>query len=199
MARRSDHSRAELKEMAVEAGHRLICANGFRNFSARKVASEIGYTIGTIYNIFGSHDLFILHINAKTLDMWYESLVQLASKQVKPLGVHDIAKFYIEYSRSHYNEWSALFEHTLPKEEALPDWYTPKMTRFFDLSESILLPYVANNRRKARRAARVLWASIHGICTLGLTRKLDMVESESTVVLTKSLIDNYLYGLQNGS
>ena len=52
MARRNDNSRDELKEMSIAAGQEIILAEGFASFSARKVAKNIGYTIGTIYNIF---------------------------------------------------------------------------------------------------------------------------------------------------
>jgi AcrR family transcriptional regulator len=196
MARRSDHTKDELKEMAVTAGYNLIKSQGFSKFSARKVAAEIGYTVGTIYNIFDSHDHLILHINARTLDGWYASLEETIATSKKPPNIHNLAKFYIDYSAKHYNEWSALFEHTISTDIELPEWYIPKMRRFFDLVETIVMPHVKNNRRKARRSARVLWAGIHGICILSLSRKLDLVESESATILAKSFVDNYLRGLQ---
>ena len=39
MGRRSDHSRAELAEMLIDAGHRHLAESGFARFSAREVAS----------------------------------------------------------------------------------------------------------------------------------------------------------------
>ncbi len=197
MARRSDHSKDELKEMAIVAGHNIIKSQSFSKFSARKIAAEIGYTVGTIYHIFGTHDSLILHINARTLDNWYSALQEMIKANKKQLSIHDLARFYIDYSANNYNEWSALFEHRMSEREDLPDWYIPKMSRFFDLVEKLALPYVGNNKKKARRAARVLWSGIHGICVLSLAKKLDLVESESTTILAKSFVDNYLRGLKN--
>ncbi len=197
MARRYDHSREQLMEMAILAGHRLIVNEGFSKFSARKVAAEIGYTVGTIYNLFGSHDNLILHINALTLDQWFEDLQRLVRSRKKPSSFEDLALYYIAYSTAHYNAWMALFEHTLPLDMPLPEWYAPKMRRFFELLETMVLPYVNGNRRRARRAARVLWAGIHGICILSLSRKLDLIDSESARVLAKSFIKNYLRGLKH--
>ena len=196
MARRSDHTKDELKEMAITAGHNIIKSQGFSKFSARKVAAKIGYTVGTIYHIFGTHDALILHINARTLDNWYNSLSEMIEAEKKPLSINALAKFYIKYSASHYNEWSALFEHTMHDSADIPDWYITKMRRFFDLVESLVSPYVGGNKKSTRRAARVLWAGIHGICVLSFSKKLDLVESESTAVLAKSFVDNYLRGLQ---
>ena len=43
MARRSDHSRHELRQMIIDEGHRQIAQVGFANFSARQLAKRIGY------------------------------------------------------------------------------------------------------------------------------------------------------------
>ena len=42
MARRSEHSKEELKILAIDAAIELIEENGFSNFSARAVAAKIG-------------------------------------------------------------------------------------------------------------------------------------------------------------
>ena len=196
MARRSDHSREELTRLAIDAGHNIIKNEGFAALSARKVASVIGYTVGTIYHVFGSHDEFLLHISAKTLDEWYAALEKANAAQGGPLGIRQLARFYIDYSAAHYNEWSGLFEHKMSPGALIPDWYMPKMRRFFDLVETMVMPHVKNNHEHARRAARVLWAGIHGICILAHTRKLDLVEAESAYVLAESFVDNYLRGLE---
>ena len=57
MGRRSDHSREELRELILKAGETLMAEVGFADFSAREVAKRIGYSIGTIHNVFGSVDV----------------------------------------------------------------------------------------------------------------------------------------------
>ena len=70
MGRRSDHSREQLREIIISAGHRQMLDVGFARFSAREVAKRVGYSIGTLYNVFGSYDGLILAINGRTLDLW---------------------------------------------------------------------------------------------------------------------------------
>ena len=195
MARRADHTRNELTELAVSAGLKIIKNKGIANFSARKVATDIGYTVGTLYNVFGSYDELILQINARTLDDWFTFMQGAMAKGGKSAPLHVLARAYIEYSSSHYRQWVALFEYHLSDERALPDWYIPKMTRFFVLTEQLLLPLLNGDRRKSKRAARVLWAGIHGICVLALSGKLDLVKADSPEVLAISFIDNYIRGL----
>ena len=197
MARRYDHSKETLREMVIAAGHSLIQSQGFSRFSARKVAVEIGYTVGTVYNLFGSHDHLILHINARTLDAWFDDLQRVIMVRKTPPTFVDLAFYYIDYSAAHYNEWMALFEHSLPPDAPMPEWYVPKMRRFFELLEGMVMPHVHGNKRKARRAARVLWAGLHGVTMLSLSRKLDLTDSESAQILAKSFVENYLWGLQH--
>lgn len=197
MARRSDHTREEIKAMAIAAGQRIIAEKGFSGFSARQVAREIGYTVGTLYNIFENHDDIILHINAVTLD----DMAAFIAKKVSPAlqgakAIRQLAECYLAFAETHYYRWSALFEHNLPPDMKLPDWYAAKLQHLFAMVEQPLLPLTNNNRRKAGRAAKTLWAGIHGICALGLTGKLDVVGAEPIQKLTDSLIDNYLRGLR---
>src|ERR1700761_6037275 len=74
MGRRSDHSRSELRQLFVEEGRRHLAEAGLGGFSARDVAKRVGYSIGTVYNVFGSYDGLILAINARTLELWTASL-----------------------------------------------------------------------------------------------------------------------------
>ena len=190
MARRSDHSREELKELAISAGQAIIREEGFSNFSARKVARNIGYTIGTIYNIFESHDDFILHINRVTLDDIGQFIASKTNKTGID-GIKQMADAYIEFARTDYNRWSALFEHIMPKDTPLPDWYDAEIKKIFFAVEGIFST-VIKDKEKSQMAARTIWAGIHGICQLGLTGKLDIVGAKSVHELTDSLIDNYL-------
>ena len=82
MARRSDHSREEIKEMALVAAEKMILANGKDGLSARKVAQEIGYTVGTLYLVFKNLDELILHVNGRTLDRLFEKMTADQKKYV---------------------------------------------------------------------------------------------------------------------
>lgn len=196
MARRSDHTREELRNLAIAAGQKIISENGFATFSARKVAKEIGYTVGTIYNIFDSHDDLILHINAATLDdigvyFTNHSDTDLDGKE----AIKQLATCYLEFAKRHYNCWSALFEHSMEPNTILPNWYNEKLERLFVKVEKPLLPLVNNHKKRAQQAAKTIWASIHGVCALGLTGKLDVVGADSVQILVDNLVDHYIVGL----
>ena len=127
--------------------------------------------------------------------LWFDAMQEALQAHKKGDPVRALAQFYIQYSKAHYNEWIALFEHHMNDEKSVPQWYSSKMTRFFTLVEKLLLPVTNNNRKKAKRAARILWAGIHGISILSLSGKLDLVGAESSKTLANSFVDSYLAGI----
>lgn len=168
MARRSDHSRAELESLIVSEGHRHLSEVGFAHFSARGVAKRIGYSIGTIYNVFGSYDRLILAINGQTLLCWADHLrMRLAEAKGDRLAV--LVLGYFEFARENYNAWSAIYEHRLPPDQAPPDWYGSRRAELTGIVvEEIAAALPADARHKAVPLARSLVATVHGHCMFAL-------------------------------
>ncbi|WP_417783777.1 TetR/AcrR family transcriptional regulator [Terasakiella pusilla] len=196
MARRYDHSRDQLLEMALDASRTLVLENGVRALTVRKVAGEMGYAVGTIYNLFANLDDLILHVNGATLDALYDTLSDVPLTADADKDVRALSAAYIDFTITHLNLWNALFEHSLPAGEDLPDWYHEKITRLLKLLETALAPiFNGQNPTELEKAARVLWSSLHGICSLATVNKLDIVTAAPALDLTDSLITNYLLGL----
>lgn len=176
MARRSEHSQEDLRKMAVDAGCALIEQRGYQEFSARAVAAAMGYTVGTLYHLFGDLDNFILHINARTMEEWYKNFGSI--QPVKPEArARHFAQNYYHFAKENYNRWLALFEHNMKPEE-IPEWFRPKINMMFDLFEQTVLVHTDGDKKKAGKLAKILWASVHGICVLSLTGKLEQVKAD---------------------
>ncbi len=196
MARRSDHSQEEIRQMAIQAGKEIIEREGFSALSARKVALKIGYTVGTLYNVFTSLDDLLLHIKALTLDEMAVFISQNTKDQISGVAaIKKLATLYLNFASQHYQSWSFLFEKHLPPDISIPLWYEKKVNKLFTLVEKQLLPLMKNNQEQGERAAIILWSSIHGICALSLTGKLNVTKAKSIQVLMDELIENYLAGV----
>lgn len=187
MARRYDHTPEELKELAINSGIGIIDEQGFAKLSARGVATKMGYTVGTLYHLFDSLDLYIMHINARTLDDWHQILSEKLAQNKKGDPVRCLVREYVNFSKSHRNRFLALFEHQLPDSIPVPEWYKPRLARMFSLVEEALVQSGVP-ARKAGHLAKVLWASIHGIAILSLTGKLEVVGADSVERLTETAV-----------
>src|SRR5256885_5590406 len=127
MGRRSDHSRTELRELIIAEGHRQMAAQGFSHFSARQVARAIGYSVGTVYNLFPSLDRLLLSINTRTFTLWTDfvrhRLDDACEDRIRVLvGAH------FNFARRDTTPWKPIFDHRLPPSTTLPpdDQETPR-------------------------------------------------------------------------
>ena len=197
MARRSDHNREELYNLAMTAARKIVSREGFRGLTARKVAHEIGYSPGTLYNLFENLDEMAIHLNGNTLDMLREHLSQVSLKG-DPVGdINALLEAYLEFIHRHDRSWNMLFEHSLPEETPVPDWYQEKVKQVLGFIEKALAPLFKDpGCEENSLAARVLWASLHGICQLANANKLDILSEETTRILARSLVENYVTGLK---
>jgi len=164
MGRRSDHSRPELREMIVAEGHRQISETGFARFSAREVAKRIGYSIGTIYNVFGSYDQLILAINGRTLDLWLdylESRLEVATENRLRIAIDA----YFEFAVLHRHAWHAVYDFRLADDEPLPEDYQRKVAEITEVVvREIAAALPPEHADKAPALARSLLATVHGHC-----------------------------------
>ncbi len=164
MGRRSDHSRPELREIIVAEGHRQMHEVGFARFSAREVAKRIGYSIGTLYNVFGSYEGLILAINGRTLDLWRDYLEARLDGQSDD-RLRRAIDAYFEFAIVHRHAWAALYDFRLPDDVPPPEDYQAKVTAIFALVVNELAEALPPGRREeAERLARSLLATVHGHC-----------------------------------
>lgn len=194
MARRSDHSKAELEKIIFEAANKLVDKDGLAGLSARKLATAIGYTPGTIYSFYENLNDLILQINGKTLEQIYSKL-EKASSNTKSVNksIKAIAESYLDYAQKNNKRWRCLYEFSHPEKTKLPDWYQERINKIFDLLDSRLESHCKNSKNDLQ--AKVLWSGLHGIAMLSLSGKLDSVKVKSTEELMNSFIDIFLKGL----
>jgi len=196
MGRRNEHSHDKIKQMAIDAGRNILETKGFSGLSARKVANEIGYTSGTLYNVFDNFTDLICHINSKTLDdlkIYVEASLKPGQSGLDALK--QLGESYVEFARENNNLWRALFEFPHPEDYQLPTWYTDKVESAFELPVRIIAPMFNGDIDRAQYETRVIWGGVHGICLLGISKRLGQDSDELLKSKVNSLITNYMNGL----
>jgi AcrR family transcriptional regulator len=190
MGRKNIFTHKEAKYQAIELAEKIIIADGASALSVRKIATEIGCAVGTIYNMFESIDELVLHVNGRTLDTIH--------KEMKfTLEIYGMAEAYISFAHKNSHLWHALFEHKL-KHEDLPKWYQKKVDNIFKLVENSTKQELHTHKNEASNAAKVIWAGVHGICSLSLNGTLISTRAGTPKALAESLIKNYVRGIQHG-
>ena len=168
MGRRSDHTRAELEALILDAGQALMAEVGFARFSAREVAKRVGYSIGTLYNVFGSYDRLVLAINTRTFVAWAEHL----RGRLTGAGEDRIAALvagYFAFARAHPHLWMAVYDHRLPPGMAVPAADEATRATLTGIVADEIARALGRERHQVAALTRSLVATVHGHCHFALT------------------------------
>ena len=194
MARRSDHSREELRDMALETAGRIVSEEGLRGLTARRIAREIGYTIGTLYNIFENLDDLIDQMNGRTLDRLYEVTSPPDTTGTPPARLRALADRYVGFAAANPRLYVTLFEHQYPAGRKPPDWYLGKVENLLGVVEAAIAPVMPGaSETRVEAQARVLWAGVHGIISLEGAGRIGGSNQASDLI--DLLLDNFLSAL----
>lgn len=141
---------------------------GFAGFSARAVAKRIGYSVGTLYNVFGSYDRFVLAINTRTLLVWTEALEARLST-AGPDRIGALVNGYFDFAEANPNRWMALYDHRMPAGEELTESFNQAFAGLIDLIEREVAAMLGSPADAVTHALTgSLVAIVHGHCTFAL-------------------------------
>lgn len=183
MGRRSDHTRQELEHLFLVEGHKHMAEVGFARFSAREVAKRIGYSIGTLYNVFGTLDQLLIAINTRTFQLWAEE-VRAALERSGPDRIRCLVEAYFGFARANRHSWTAIYDHHLPPDVVLSDEQNQRrggLTQIIVDEVVAVLPSRA--QADAPRLARSLIAVVHGHCVYDLNGSFALMGIEQPMEL----------------
>lgn len=197
MGRRSLHTADELRELIISASTELIQESGLGGLSAREIARRINYSPGTLYNSFENLDDLVLTIEGRLLDALLDALSAVPEGGDPHERVHNIANCYLNFAARNPKLWNLLFEHHVPASQNVPDTYRQKFEALLDKVEDALRPLSGGHSpQDVKRAARVLWAGVHGISSLSAADKLSVISADDANVLMEDLVRSYLAGFE---
>ncbi len=175
MGRRSDHTRDELKALFILEGWRLLAETGLSRFSARDVAKRVGYSIGTLYVVFGSLDGLLLSINARTLKLWSDFLAARLAEN-PPDRIAALVRGYFDFALQNPRTWMAIYEHHMADRGPAPDWYQEVAANLIaQVAEEIATVLPNASPSQLLTMARSLIATVHGHCAFAVYNTFDML------------------------
>lgn len=162
MARRNQHSLAEIKALVLNTAETIIAEHGFFALTIRKIAVEMGYTVGSVYMVFDSRADLILHLNARTLAQFNAQLSPLSHTT----DIETWLNAYLQLIRRHNQRWRVIFTPALAEQKPLPSWYQQQLNELFQ-------QFAAYFPEPNHPAIQALWHGIHGICLLSVDETVE--------------------------
>jgi AcrR family transcriptional regulator len=145
-----------------------MAAHGFPHFSARQVARAIGYSVGTVYNVFPSLDDLLLAINTRTFVQWTDHLLA----RLEDAGsdrIRALVEAYFSFARDNRNLWMAIYDHRLPPGMAMPAEDAERRAALTGIVVREIAEVLDGKPAdEVQHLARSLIATVHGHCTFDL-------------------------------
>lgn len=191
MARRSDHTREELRALALKSARAIVREEGVSRLSTRKVADKIGYTSGTLYQVFRNRDDLVEQMNAETLHMLFEKCSPVQSDRT----IHDrlsiLANGFVAFANERPDEWAAVINYTYATDHEWSKLYDKNLEQLLGLLvEATAELYTESGCTNQMTDVRLLWQSLYGIFSLGAANRLG--KDQSVEASVDALIELYL-------
>lgn len=200
MGRRSIHTPEELRELIIDATTAIVEQDGLEGLSAREIAKRIGYSPGTLYNVFENLDDLLLIIEARLLDELANRLEGTDASGSPSEHLRRLVRTYFAFTQERPKLWNLLNEHRMPAGRTVPEWYQAKLDKLLAPLDEAMSPLLRDRDPSMRRQhARTLWASVHGVTSISTADKLSHVTAHIGSSLVDDLVQTYLAGLENRS
>lgn len=181
--------------MALGAARDIVAESGLKSLTTRKIAGRIGYTVGTLYQLFDDADDLVEQMNTETLAGLYAACKTVDLSTDPASSLKALAENYIRYTRLVPLLWASVFEHRLPRDRSNSQEYLTALFNLIGLIEQAISPFFEDGQERQRtHHARLLWASFYGIDSLFITGNLS--EEETVDELVETLIEVHLAGLR---
>lgn len=164
--------RDALRTKLIDAAEQRMRANGLTGLRARDITKDAGCALGGLYNAFGDLDELVLHVNARTLDRLSDEIAK-AREGLAPKGaLLEIALTYARFAKENRTLWDALFDHKMPDNTDIPDWFRTHQSNVMahvvgDLTA--LQPDLSPKKIHIR--ASTYFSAVHGIVAISLQRR----------------------------
>jgi AcrR family transcriptional regulator len=155
--------------MILTEGGLLMAETGYARFSAREVAKRIGYSVGTVVNLYGGVDGLVVAINSETFRLWTNSLEAHLAGTSGADRIGGLVTAYFDFAAANLNRWAAIYEHRLPPNAPMPEQLASArsaLTAIVVREVTGALPRAA--RAEAASLSRSLIATVHGHCVFTL-------------------------------
>ncbi|MEZ4688308.1 MAG: TetR/AcrR family transcriptional regulator [Bacteroidia bacterium] len=177
-----------MKTLILQGARKVFLENGVKESTIRKIAKQIEYSPGTIYLYFKNKDeiLYALHVQGFELFYQYLNEGQHLANPVERL--HRMGAAYLRFTHEHPDLYDLMFIANAPMnaESNQEGWDCGmkahgllRNTIQACISEGYFPPLDVD------AATLGIWGMTHGIASLQLRSRLDMIPEEHTAELVE--------------
>ena len=188
---RARRTREELRQATLEAAREIIAQDGPEALTARRLAQAVGYTPGTIYNLFDSLPDVLWQVNRDNFARIAQLFTDLPGND-PAARLRALCKRYLDLVEAEPMVFRALFEGPR-RSELFPEWYLNAIAELLArVAEELCALAPGMSLETAKSETTALFAAIQGIAQLRSSGRLDLLTPVSASDLADSLVTRVL-------
>lgn len=204
-----------VKKAVLSETMQLLETGGLDAVKARPIATKVGVSVGTIYNMFGSLEGLLQEASSMVLSHFAASASVFIIKgfdkidKNKPEDAQEevvqrllvLADAYIDYISDNHIKWSAMIAFNRDRKEGkADDWYLSQQQSLFKwIADLIAQTPHGTDDEMIENSVRTLWSSVHGIVSLNFIGWKESQAKENTRQMIELLVRNYIAGIYRTS
>lgn len=197
MGRRSVHSPEELRQLILDASQTIVERNGITGLSAREIARMIGYSPGTLYNIFENLDDVLLTLQVQLMGRTVEHLKRVPLGQDGEKNIEDLSYAYVDFALVNRRMWNLFLAHNLPAGKTVPAPFHDYTNSLVEVVKGALAQVAPNlSTEDLDTTARSFLAGLNGITAFAATEKGVYITPATAQTYAKDLSSTFLKGLR---
>ncbi|MFM7377919.1 MAG: TetR/AcrR family transcriptional regulator, partial [Erythrobacter sp.] len=140
-----------------------------------------GYSVGTIYNVFGGLDAYLIAVNSRTFREWSVWLEEAlaASPDDGDARLAALVRAYFAFADAHRNAWMAIYDHRIDRTTTIAKQDEMAREALTGIVDREVTRWLGQGDEEAtRRLVRSLIATVHGHCALWLSGSYALMREE---------------------
>ncbi|MFM1944370.1 MAG: hypothetical protein RI897_3352 [Verrucomicrobiota bacterium] len=201
---RREREKAELRTRILDAARELFFQNGYEAVTMREVARRIDYTATALYYHFPDKRSLLLELCQQDFQVLARSLKKLGRSSDPVERLRQMGLAYVSFGHDHPQHYRLMFmtpeAHPCPAPQADPDQLPPDREAYSFLrqavEEAIETGRFQPDITDVDAVAQALWAGMHGLVALHLTKaEDDWIQWRPAKKTVRLMVDLLLRGL----
>lgn len=188
---RKQRQQSEMREAILSSALKLFAEEGFENVTMRKIATEIEYSVGTLYLYFKDKNEIFFELHNKGFSEFYKK--QLSVQKIKApidrLAAHGLA--YVEFAIDNPEYYDLMFISRAPAKAIKKNKNWESGLKTYNLLKQNIIEVKKAGKFKnvdIEVAAFSLWAFVHGVSSLYVRERIILFPADSLKeIITGSL------------
>lgn len=184
---RRERNLADIRDRAIPIAERIVLEEGIDALSARRLASDLGISVGSLYNAFGDLDGVVRVLISLSADLLEEALRTAATAPAanRHARVVAIGEAYLAFALAEPQRWWLLFEYrsNFALDQTVQEYQEA-------LLEMLIRAGGGDPTSQQHRQFFVLlWASVHGLVSLACRPTIVAIDPEAAQAYIGNLVE----------